>query len=261
MYLVDPSNGTIINEEDKSVPTFKPPKSTTDKAYLSDPAKLSYRKGEIVKVKLSVVSTNDTQNRSMMALLRWNTIHNPDIPKILNDFTYVEQVEIIKFLKKSFNAMFSILDNTTSDQSVALLVYNAIVRIVGVLVDERKTYASFKPVLDTYIQTQFSGALAHKHLMTCLKHYFDSMEKNRSQLMSTLKSLDYVLKFIISSRVVFNRTQAKREDIWFKKDLKEVFNSFNHLMSLDKKEFIGAQSAALKKFPSLFQVTFFLVEL
>lgn len=87
--------------------------------------------------------------------------------------------------------MFAILE--MKSQTVSMLVYNALVFIINFLVDEKKKYTNFKIVLDTYIERQFSGTTAHKHLMMCLKHVFDELETNPSsisKIIPTLKAID-----------------------------------------------------------------------
>jgi hypothetical protein len=70
---------------------------------------------------------------SLLSLLRWTT-HTGDLADLLNRFTFVDQVEIIKFLQEIFDAMFAILD---ANKVAPDLVYNSIVFIIGILMDEK----------------------------------------------------------------------------------------------------------------------------
>lgn len=112
---------------------------------------------------------------------------------------------LLQFLQETFDAMFAILDAKTQQQGVSILVYNALVFMINFLVDEKKKYTNFRKalypplpcihwhewqVLDSYIANQFSGAMAHKHLMMCLKHFFDEIDTNPgsiSKIIPTLK--------------------------------------------------------------------------
>jgi hypothetical protein len=59
--------------------------------------------------------------------------------------------------------------------------------MIGLLVE--KKYAGFKPVLDNFIQTQFNGTVAFKHLMSCLKQMFDEIDQNPSRISKILPTL------------------------------------------------------------------------
>lgn len=60
------------------------------------------------------------------------------------------------------------------------------------------------------------------------------------------KALDYIFKFIIASRKKFIQTSIIKEDIWFKHDLREVFDSFYELMKSNSGNLTGPQNIALK---------------
>jgi hypothetical protein len=96
-------------------------------------------------------------------------------------------------------------------------------------------------VLDAYISESFSGTMAHKHLMKCLKQTLDQMEEKSkvSKIIASLKvmlrcdrswlsfqALEYLFKIIIASRLL----SKSADDSWFKQDLLGVFQSFNQLM-------------------------------
>jgi hypothetical protein len=148
--------------------------------------------------------------------------------------------------------MFAILDSSKSN-GVAIPVYGSLVSTIGSLVDEKKKMSNYKPVLDNYIEKQFSSATAHKHLMSVLKHHFDEVSMNSkevSKLFPTLKTLQYLFKFITVSRAIFNRNQSDKGDAVFKRDVSDFLTTFNQFMSKTSPEVIGAQTLALKVLPS-----------
>eukprot|EP01114_Cavostelium_apophysatum_P014920 TRINITY_DN3977_c0_g1_i2.p1 TRINITY_DN3977_c0_g1~~TRINITY_DN3977_c0_g1_i2.p1 ORF type:complete len:1173 (+),score=379.10 TRINITY_DN3977_c0_g1_i2:1536-5054(+) len=246
-------DGSVIQDGVHTVECFKPPKTGDPSNYMKEMGgKPVLRKGEHIKVKTVLASSKLTQNSAMLSLLKWRTFTG-DWAQVLNQFTYVDKTDVIKFSQETFDALFGVLD---AHANVAPLVYNAIVFIIGTLVDDKKNFSSFRPILDSYILNKFAGTTAHKHLMSCLKQYIDEIQQSSSKiskLIPTLKSMEYIFKFIIQSRVLFNKKQASREDIWFKKDLLDVLGGFNMLMKKKSPEFVGAQTLALKNFTSMFQ--------
>ena len=68
----------------------------------------------------------------MLQLLQWKNLQKSSIPDILNRFTYVPSIEILKFLKESFDAMFAILENADGND---MGVYHALTYIIGIMVN------------------------------------------------------------------------------------------------------------------------------
>lgn len=78
-----------------------------------------------------------------------------------------------------------------------LLVYNAIVFIIGILLDEKRNQNAgidLRRILDTYISEHFTGAMAHKHLMNCLKQYLDRIDDKSqiSKIIATFKVRNFL---------------------------------------------------------------------
>lgn len=86
------------------------------------------------------------------------------------------------------------------------LVVDALVFIIG-LISDRK-YQHFRPVLDVYIMENFCATLAYTKLMVVLKYYVDnandSDEDFQHKLLKTMKSIEYLFKFIVRSRQLFS---------------------------------------------------------
>lgn len=91
--------------------------------------------------------------------------------------------------------MFAILD---AKEKFSNLVYNALVFILGILVDERTSaYTNFRRVLDGYIEKQFAGKSAHKTLLNWLQQNMTKLEGGI--IRDTMKALEYLFKFIVAS--------------------------------------------------------------
>lgn len=89
-------------------------------------------------------------------MYRWKT-YAGDLTEVLNRFTYIEKVEIIKFLQESFDALFAILEARTEE--ISILVYNAIVFIIGLLVDSKASKVLISKLFHSFLVYKFQTCL------------------------------------------------------------------------------------------------------
>ena len=113
-------------------------------------------------------------------------------------------VKKLKFIFQDvLDALFSILMSTDTDDYDDL-IFECLLYIIA-LVSDRK-YQHFQPVLDMYISESFSATLAYKKLIAVLRNRIDSATANDGQekdLLKTMKSLQYCMRFIVESRLLF----------------------------------------------------------
>lgn len=179
--------------------------------------------------------------------------------EILNNFTFIGEMQIILFVQDIFDALFSILDSDKNRESVLdSLVFSALVFILGIITDKR--FTMFRPVLDVYIEMHFSGAMAHKHLVASLRNYLSDPTNQAKQkdLRSSMKALEYIFKFIIQSRILQRNQDRKspnsaKTEEEFRQGLLSLFQGFNQMMSKTNPILIGLQNLALQNFSSIFK--------
>lgn len=103
------------------------------------------------------------------------------------------------------DALFNILMSNSDSDVYDDMVFECLLYIIG-LVSDRK-YQHFQPVLDLYISESFSATLAYKKLIAVLHKRIDSVSNNDGQerdlLLKTMKSLQYCMRFIVESRLLF----------------------------------------------------------
>uniref|UniRef100_A0A668SPB4 Dedicator of cytokinesis 3 n=1 Tax=Oreochromis aureus TaxID=47969 RepID=A0A668SPB4_OREAU len=183
-------------------------------------------------------STKLTQNVDLLALLKWKA-HPDRVMDILGRLRHVSGEEIVKFLQDILDTLFSILDDNTDKYGP--LVFQSLVFIINLLRDSK--YYHFRPVMDTYIQKHFAGAL---ELIRCLRWYMDRFAE---------VALEYLFKFIIQSRILYSRATCGMEEEQFRTSIQELFQSIRFVLSLDSRNsetLIFTQAALLNSFPAIF---------
>ncbi|XP_034021811.1 dedicator of cytokinesis protein 3-like [Thalassophryne amazonica] len=177
-------------------------------------------------------STKLTQNVDLLALLKWKA-HPDRVMDILGRLRHVSGEEIVKFLQDILDTLFSILDDNTDKYGP--LVFQSLVFIINLLRDSK--YYHFRPVMDTYIQKHFAGALAYKELIRCLKWYMDRSAEvvRQDHIQEAMRALEYLFKFIIQSRILYSRATCGMEEEQFRTSIQELFQSLRFVLSLDSR--------------------------
>ncbi|KAK5873150.1 hypothetical protein PBY51_013789 [Eleginops maclovinus] len=177
-------------------------------------------------------STKLTQNVDLLALLKWKA-HPDRVMDILGRLRHVSGEEIVKFLQDILDTLFSILDDNTDKYGP--LVFQSLVFIINLLRDSK--YYHFRPVMDTYIQKHFAGALAYKELIRCLKWYMDRSAEvvRQDHIQEAMRALEYLFKFIIQSRILYSRATCGMEEETFRCSIQELFQSIRFVLSLDSR--------------------------
>lgn len=200
---------------------------------------------EIVSIKTLLCSTKLTQNVDLLALLRWKS-HPERIPESLHRVLNLGDEEFIKFLQDVLDALFALF-STEDGNSTAHSgpVFHVLVSIFNLL--DGSKYQYFKPVLEAYIKNHFSAALVYKGLLTSVQHCADwvsSFEK-QEPIQKCFKSLEYIFKLIIQSRLLFSRATGGHFEDSFRRDLFSVFTSLNKMLAITDNHIINTQVALL----------------
>ncbi|XP_078484653.1 dedicator of cytokinesis protein 1 isoform X1 [Ciona intestinalis] len=196
-----------------------------------------------------VCSTKLTQNVDLLGLLKWQS-QKKNLKKNLQSLMKVDGEEVVKFLQDTLDALFNIMMEHLDNGSYDALVFDALIYIIA-LIAEKKFY-HFHAVLDSYILEHFSATLAYEKLTKVLVMYLDKaqQENYREPLMKALKALEYIFKFIVRSRILFQHFDDKDKK-QFEKGIRNVFEAINRLMKITDKPTIALQATAMKYLTSV----------
>uniref|UniRef100_A0AAQ4QWB1 Dedicator of cytokinesis 3 n=1 Tax=Gasterosteus aculeatus aculeatus TaxID=481459 RepID=A0AAQ4QWB1_GASAC len=218
------------------------------------PANLPFQRSpkETFWVSTILCSTKLTQNVDLLALLNWKA-HPDRVLDILGRLRQISGEEIVKFLRDVLDTLFCLLDDNTDKYGP--LVFQSLVFIINLLRDSR--FYHFRPVMDSYIQNHFAGALAYKELIRCLKWYMDRSAEviRQDHIQEAMRALEYLFKFIVQSRILYARATCGMEEEQFRASVQELFQSIRFVLSLDgrsSENLVFTQAALLNSFPDIF---------
>lgn len=206
---------------------------------------------DTIMLRSFLVSTRYTQNDVLLKLLHWERIEDPEeLKSVLTKFTFVGEVEIVKFLRDIFDALFAIVTRASDCDD---LVFNALVTVLGIVQDRR--FNNFRATLDVYIERHFHSQTAHTRLMASMSHLLaNNDDAAGSATRASIKVWSYLFKFIVRSRELQRDVGALGDHLQakFRTDLDSLLRSINRLMSATKPpSIVGTQTLALQHFAEI----------
>ncbi|XP_019859385.1 PREDICTED: dedicator of cytokinesis protein 1 isoform X1 [Amphimedon queenslandica] len=208
-----------------------------------------------------ICSTKLTQNADLHRLLHWHA-YQDRLPEILKSIENVGGNEIVKFLVDTFNALFAIIEE--KGEKYGDPVFEALILIIGLLVVEK--YENFRPVLDSYCEKHFNVTSIHTFLVKKMKYIFEqvmlmdnSKRKVEIQIINkTMKAAEFLFKFIMRSRYLYDQTTHGKGNEQFMHSLIELLRVTCNMMAKEcpEGELVApkAQAQAMQFFPQIFDL-------
>eukprot|EP00058_Branchiostoma_floridae_P022855 XP_002608345.1 hypothetical protein BRAFLDRAFT_91300 [Branchiostoma floridae] len=108
------------------------------------------------------------------------------------------------------------------------------------------------PIEDFY-GSHLKFAFRHSKLMVVLKYYIDNANErdNHESLLKAMKSLQYIFKFIVRSRVLYSQLYEGKGKQQFEAAVRHLFQSLNGMMTYTSDSTVGVQGAALRYVPTV----------
>jgi dedicator of cytokinesis protein 3 len=213
-------------------------------------------------IRTLLCSTTYTSSKFLLGLLHWEEITDQaELSTYLSKFTFIGEMEIVKFLTDIFDSLFNILVSSRNQTGeLDDLVFNALVTVLGIVQDRR--FSNFQPVLDLYIEKHFQCAAASSHIIHSMNRLLANPtgSETATPLRTALKVWHYVFRFIAKSRELQKQKElgmgggatAEHLDATFKKELRGHLAEVNRMISsTTPSSIVGTQTFALKKFTSI----------
>ncbi|XP_065074251.1 dedicator of cytokinesis protein 1 isoform X2 [Ochlerotatus camptorhynchus] len=210
-------------------------------------------------IETNLCSTKLTQNVDILGLLNWSS-KKDKMEESLNALMNVKGEEVVKFLQDILDALFNILVLNDDASKYDNLVFKCLLRLIEIVYDLK--YQHFQSVLDLYINESFSATLAYEKLInvvqTHIKNAINNVSSERSSSISTYavnendetlfrttKYLQYIMKFIIRSRILFSDLNQGKDRELFETMLEDLLESFIELIKYQN-DLLKSQGALLK---------------
>jgi dedicator of cytokinesis protein 1 len=300
LKLVNDSNGTTVKDGYHDLLVYKVEKKFdfSNPTYLDLPSLktnsatykaklmpynnfLSLITKDVLTVHTTLCSTKLTQNLGLLSLLKWRS--EPDnLRQNLTVFAReVKAAEVVKFLPDVLDALFSILMENSDSELYDNLVFEALIAVIGMVTADK--FKQFVPVLEVYINENYSATLAYNKLLVVFKDYVEAaiggannrivgvggglplsateLKRRTEKLAQAMQALPFLFKFVVKSRLLFAALNGGKGTEPFEGMLRDVLLSLVKLMfggCGSQSDLLTIQSACLKHIvltvPDLVQV-------
>ena len=210
-------DGTVVSDGAHSLSTYKLPRNQEaiqDPTYylkgIESGVKLLVRKGDEIRFTSKLVSTEVTQSPALNGLWGWRSANSDEIiVNLIDKATFMDSREMFNYTKLLLDTVLDIIVEAGTAR-VAKKAYACLVMVLANLVDQR--FGDNRLILESYLRDCFSFDNVHRPLLVCLRKSLTDrkqMTKRSNVVLNSLKTLQYLMRMIIKSRIAEEHRRAR----------------------------------------------------
>ncbi|KAK5175015.1 Deoxycytidine kinase 1 [Saxophila tyrrhenica] len=213
-----------------------------------------YGTSATVSIRTYLCSTEYSQDPNLLGLLNWRNFHGAKLVELLERFSFVPEIEVVKLLGEIFDAHFEILHEYANSEAYEDVVFHNFVVIFGIARDRR---FSLTNVIEHHARTRHDWPYASRCLVRAyLRLVSNPMDSEASRkLRETLKVGDQMLRLIVETQkerpenagAEMNGDYDQRHPD-FQQDLQNLFVALMALMRNPMPVLLGTQTLVVQHF-------------
>ncbi|KAF2724119.1 hypothetical protein K431DRAFT_282387 [Polychaeton citri CBS 116435] len=215
----------------------------------SDPSSASCMN---ILIRTYLCSTQYSQDPTLLGLLEWRTLSSQRLSDLLERFSFVPEIEIVKLIEEVFEALFEILHEYAHSEVHEDLVFINFVYIFTITKDKR---FDLSHVIETHATTRHKWPYVSQSLVKAYSRLLSNpldTEVGR-RLRATLKVGDLVLKLIVETKKEpaldgHSAFMNGEKHLTFKEDAQHIFVAIMALMRNPMPVLLGTQTLVVQRF-------------
>jgi hypothetical protein len=219
---------------------------------------------EFIKISTHLTSTKRTQHNDLHLFLQSkaeksiaNKVQMADLRQRLSKVSYIDDRELVKFLKELFDILFTFMSQKTITKDFQLDVFTLLVHMLKI--PKNNKFKSFQSMLDNYIESDhYKGSNVYETLLSCIRHHLEgciNIKKGTAITTSGRQSLnDIISSFgILMKLVVYGRRLGGDADAAFQKSISDLMKCVDGVMLKNEITLKTVQGKIVQAISSVFE--------
>ncbi|EXJ81548.1 hypothetical protein A1O1_07612 [Capronia coronata CBS 617.96] len=204
-----------------------------------------------LEVETLLCSTEFSQDRTLVSLTGWKHQKSVQLLDILQQLTFVPEIEVVKQLNDVLNALFGILVHKSGESKFEDLIFNDLVWVLGIVHDRRYNLG---PLVEQYTESHFRSPWAASCLIRSFTRLLQSVSDPQSarDMRALFKVGRAFMKIVIASyqQRRFGSQARGSDDKYssFKEDLQAIFFGLQMMMRSETAALVGSKTLLVQNF-------------